>query len=131
MSALEGFLKAPAESSLVALNKEQLLKLAEHYKIELPSAIISAKKKQLVDFIREFLKEQNVLPLGTPSDSQVQLVAEVPQPVKTSMLTFDQQKQLLELEMEKKLEFEQKRFDLEQKAKEVELAQKAKDRCLN
>lgn len=66
MGALEDFLTAPSERLLVVLTKEQLLKVADHYAIELTSVSKSAKKEQFVDFIREFLKEKQVLPCSTP-----------------------------------------------------------------
>lgn len=58
---------APSETLFVALSKEQLVSVADHYVIgiTLPK---SAKKDQVGDFIRERLKEKHILPGGTPID---------------------------------------------------------------
>ena len=110
MSGYENFLAAPSESLLVALTKEQLIQVADHYSIEL-TIPKRANKEQLVDFICQRLKEEQVLPGGAP----VELI--LPTPAKMSQLTFDEQKQLLQMQLDqRKLEMAQ---ELEQKRIEV------------
>lgn len=139
---LEEFLAAPSERLLVGLTREQLLKVAEYYAIELPAVLRSAKKKEFVGFIREFLKEKQVLPDVTPISAspeiQINEMADIPESsvkpimqLKSSDLTFEQQKQLLRIEMDielekKKLELEQKRLEFEQfkLVKEQEMLEK-------
>lgn len=142
MVMLEEFLAAPSERLLVGLTREQLLKVAVYYAIELPAVLKSAKKKEFVGFIREFLKEKQVLPDVTPispsPEIQINEMADIPESsvkpkmqLKSSDLTFEQQKQLLRIEMDielekKKLELEQKRLEFEQfkLAKEQEMLEK-------
>ncbi|KAL0147780.1 hypothetical protein M9458_056923, partial [Cirrhinus mrigala] len=136
MVVLEEFLAAPSERLLVELTKEQLLKVAEHYAIELPSVLKSAKKKEFVDFIREFLKEKQVLPVITPispsPETQINDTANVPESsvrskmqFKSGELTFEQQKQLLRIEMD--IELEKKKLELDQKKLEFEQFKLAKE----
>ena len=119
MSGYENFLAAPSESLLVALTKEQLIQVADHYSIEL-TIPKRANKEQLVDFICQRLKEEQVLPGGAP----VELI--LPTPAKMSQLTFDEQKQLLQMQLDqRKLEMAQ---ELEQKR--IEVFEREKDRLL-
>lgn len=147
MVALEEFLAAPSERLLVKLTKEQLLQVADHYAIELPSLHKSAKKEQLVDYIREFLIEKQILSgvtsINPPPESQVNVIAGMPesninvQSVKSSDLSFEQQKQLWKMQMEweqKKLAMEQqmleRKLEQEIEQKRLEAVEKEKDRVL-
>ena len=133
MSGYEDFLAAPSESLLVALTKEQLFCIADYYLIEvtLPKR---SNKDQLVDFIRERLKEK--LSGGTPVEPTPLTVPD--QPLSNmSQLTFDEQKELLQMQLEeKRLDIEQEREhkkwvvvqELEQRR--IEAFDREKDRLL-
>lgn len=127
MSVYENFLAAPSESLLIALTKEQLIQVAEHYLIEL-TIPKRANKEQLVDFIRGQLKEKQVLPGG----ALVELTLPTPltglnEPLsRMSQLTFDEQKQLLQMQLDqRKLEMAQ---ELEQRR--IEVVERERDRVL-
>ncbi|KAK0131510.1 hypothetical protein N1851_033764 [Merluccius polli] len=133
MVTLEEFVAAPSERLLVELTKEQLWKVADNYRIELPSVLKSAKKKNLVGFIREFLKEKQILPVLTPinpgSETQADIVANMLGPTtesESSDLTFEQQRELLKLQMDMALE----KRKLELELKQLEAQEKEKDRWL-
>ncbi|KAK0145668.1 hypothetical protein N1851_015449 [Merluccius polli] len=124
MSAYDDFLAAPSESLLVALTKEQLMQVADHYLIEwtIPKR---SNKEQLVDFIHERLKEKQVLPGGSPVESTAPTpVPDLPGPIrlllKMDELTFDERKQLLQMQLDQtKLEMEQRKFEMEHKKWEL------------
>lgn len=122
MSVLEDFFAAPSESLLVALTKEQLVNVADFYGIEL-ALPKTAKKDKLIDFIRDRLKENQVLP-DNPAVSSP--------PAKSNELTYEQQNILLQMQLDqKRWEFEQKKLEIEQdlERKRMESIEREKD-CL-
>lgn len=112
MGTLEAFLAAPSVALLAALNIKQLHSVVKHYKIDatLPRG---AKKHELLDFIRVCLVDKNVLPdeklpkrcsQGASSSyseltpySEPTLSLMVGPQLKSSVLTFEQQVELLKL----------------------------------
>ena len=121
MSGYEDFLAAPSESLLVALTKEQLFCIADYYLIEVTIPKRS-NKDQLVDFIRERLKEKQVLSGGTPVE-QTPLTGPDQPLSNMSQLTFDEQKELLQMQLEHKKwvvvqELEQKRIEAFEREKD-------------
>lgn len=98
MSTLDDFLEAPSEFCITEFC------ITDHYiiKLTLPK---SAKKDQLAEFIRESLKEKQVLPGGTPVEA-TSLVALTSmfssQTPKSIELTFEQQQELLQMQLEQR-----------------------------
>ena len=121
MSGYDDFLAAPSDNLLVALTKEQLFCIADYYVIEV-TIPKRANKDQLVDFIRERLKEKQVLSGGTPVEPTPLTVPD--QPLSNmSQLTFDEQKELLQMQLEHKKwvvvqELEQKRIEAFEREKD-------------
>ncbi|XP_030229035.1 uncharacterized protein si:ch73-60h1.1 isoform X1 [Gadus morhua] len=114
-------LAAPSENLLVALTKEQLFCIADYYVIEV-TIPKRANKDQLVDFLRERLKEKQVLSGVTPVELTSLTVPD--QPLSNmSQLTFDEQKELLQMQLEHKKwvvvqELEQKRIEAFEREKD-------------
>ncbi|KAK0134480.1 Retrovirus-related Pol polyprotein from transposon 412 [Merluccius polli] len=135
MGAYDDFLDAPSESLLVALTKEQLLNVAEHYLIEL-TVPKSAKKEQLVWFICERLKELKVLPGvpgGAPSEPSKPVVVPTAPLSEMAVLTFEQQKELLQMQFaQKELELgherEQRKWEIEQELERQKIAADVKEK---
>lgn len=88
-SILNSFVQSPSELALELCNKEQLLEIAEHYKI----AIVD---KKLKDTVKEVLKKK-LLDLGVLSDQPVAGAGFLSSP---TMLTFEQQRELLQMQLE-------------------------------
>lgn len=132
MSALHDFFSAPSESLLLALTKEQLFNVADHYMIGLTLSK-SAKKEQIVDFIREHLKDKQVLPRNIPLETSSTGLSFPVIPVAASMsspdsgLTFEQHKELLRMQLEHKTQESEKdrllelqKLKLQEQDKEIE-----------
>ena len=66
MENVSAFLTFPSEQGLNILTKEQLRKVAEHYKIDsdLPRSV--KKKTELFQRVSEKLSEMNVISLNRP-----------------------------------------------------------------
>ncbi|XP_061744139.1 uncharacterized protein LOC133543542 [Nerophis ophidion] len=124
---MEAFVEAPSEKLLFALNKEQLLQLAEKYGMELSSAIRTGKKGPLRDSIHEFLCEQSILPSGKGGDAHVKGMSEPMQSERVGILTFEQQREMkaLEFEWAQQAKEKERLFELEKIKLERELQQKA------
>ena len=95
MAQMEAFFETPSEGFLDGCTKEQLLKIADHYKIEISD-------KRLKDTVKAILKanlyEMDVLPgkvegVIEPTGSSSVIT-------QSTALTFEQQKELLLLQME-------------------------------
>ena len=118
MTTLEAFFSAPSEALFLALTKDQLSRVAEHYLIEvtLPR---SANKQQLANFIHEQLIGRQVLSIGKPQgvSGSEDVLQEVTQ-VRSSELSFEQQMELMKLQHE--LHLEQKKQEFEQKILEAQ-----------
>src|SRR4029434_4838794 len=141
MTTLEAFFSAPSEALFLALTKDQLSRVAEHYSIEvtLPR---SANKQQLANCIYEQLIDRQVLSVEKPQgvSGSEDVLQEVTQ-VRSSELSFEQQIDLMKLQHElhlerKKQEFEQKileaqeRKKLEMEKKILDAQKREKDRLL-
>lgn len=117
-------MKTPSDSFLDSCTKEQLLKIADHYKIEISD-------KRLKDIIKSILRanvyDMNVLPAAAGAAGVVKNAAGLSSPVGQSSiaLSFEQQRELLLLQMEheklkhkvqveKELALENMKFDIEQ-----------------
>ena len=110
------------------------MQVADHYLIELTIPKRS-NKEQLVDYIYERLKEKQVLPEGSPVEPTAPTpVPHLPGPIKllTKMdeLTFDERKQLLQMQLDQtKLEMEQRKFEMEHKKWELGVRTKENRGC--
>ena len=121
MSAVENFLNAPSESLLLSLTVKELINVADYYSIEI-TLPRSARKDRLVDFIRECLKRKKVLPffctpVMDPDQTTGQKSEAEASAISHSMLTFEQQKAILQMQNE------QKRLDAVEREKEHLLEQ--------
>ena len=94
MTAVEDFIGAPSEELLAGLTKDQLLRLADHYNVEVSD-------KRLKDSVRSILSAAlGVAGILPPSASGSGAVAAGGSTVPGGPLTFDQQKELLQLQLE-------------------------------
>ena len=106
-SLVESFIQEPSQALLEQCTKEQLLRIAEHYEVDIPDKKL---KESVKTCLRDGLFEAGVLcwqPVSSPVTSVV------PNP---GALTFEQQKELLQLQLKQQLELERLKFE-----KEVEL----------
>ncbi|XP_036974481.1 uncharacterized protein LOC119030758 [Acanthopagrus latus] len=87
MAEVADFVKAPSEALLDKCTREQLLKIADHYQIEVGD-------KRLKDAIRSILKA-NLADMGVLDEESRHLP-----PLAASNLTFEQQKEMLLLQLE-------------------------------
>lgn len=96
MASIDDFVQAPSDELLDEFTKDQLLDLAKHYQVVTSSrnkgAVKSEVRKALVD-LGVLMDEDKVDPslAGAPA----------PPPVNVTGLSFDQQKQLLELQWQR------------------------------
>ncbi len=95
MALVEAFCETPSEELLDGCTKEQLLKIADHYSVDISD-------KRLKDTVKSILKaklyEMEILPgkMGGVTGAGVSFSPEA----QSSGLSFDQQKELLLLQME-------------------------------
>lgn len=90
MSILQSFVQSPSELALDLCNKEQLIEIAEHYQIE----IVDRKLKESVRAVlKQGLMEAGVF-VGQSSSSQGASFQS------SSTLTFEQQRELLRMQLE-------------------------------
>ena len=92
---------APSESLLLTLTVKELINIPDYYSIAI-TLPRSARKDRLVDFIREGLQTQQVFPFFyTPvmdSDQSTGQKSEAEaSAISHSMLTFEQQKAILQM----------------------------------
>ncbi|XP_050923269.1 uncharacterized protein LOC127139346, partial [Lates calcarifer] len=113
MDLVEEFLKVPTEELLERCSREQLVRIAEHFKMDVGD-------KRLKENMRNILKE-NLLEVGVLSQQIPAVapgldsfgVAASGEARGSTVLTFEQQRELLLLQMEmKKLELEERRLTL-------------------
>lgn len=88
-SKVQEFITAPSESLLNDLTKDQLLELAEHYKINLMSQDKRVKENIKI-LVKTDLSKRGLLPQFSEDASTFVDVTSIP-----SHLTFEEQKQLL------------------------------------
>lgn len=106
-SVVEDFISFPSETLLDSCTKDQLLKIADHYKIEIADKRV--KDSTVRETIRTKLMEQSIL-------CEMQASASKTKP-DVSSLTFEQQERLLLLQLEQerlKLEVEREKTRSEQ-----------------
>ena len=109
MAECEAFMAAPSEEALDKCTKEQLLKLSDHYSV----AVIGRRRKDDIKIaLRSKLVELGVLTSGPVPASP----PTVGMSFQTQGLTFEQQKELLLLQ----LEHEKSKYEMEAK-KQIEL----------
>ncbi|KAK0131567.1 hypothetical protein N1851_033742 [Merluccius polli] len=112
MTTLEEFLRAPSEELLERCSREQLVRIAEHFKMDVGDKRL---KENVKNILKENLLEAGVLQPklyadGSGVDTADVSVSEVG--VSTG-LTFEQRKELLLLQVEiKNLELEERRVSL-------------------
>ncbi len=106
-SLVETFIQNPSEAILEQCTKEQLLKISEHYEVDIPDRKL---KETVKTCLKCCLIEAGILSLQPASAS----VASIE--VTSGTLTFEQQKELLQLQLKQQLELERLRFE-----KEVEI----------
>ncbi|KAL4009454.1 hypothetical protein ACER0C_003306 [Sarotherodon galilaeus] len=117
MATVDAFVQSPSEELLNSYTEEQLLKLVEHYDVDVGD-------KRLKDEIKGVLKVALVKKGVLPCKMQA-FVAEVDQSVVSTAvaLSFEQQKELLLLQMERdklSIEKERVRHSLEKEKMELE-----------
>ena len=86
MAAVEGFIEAPSEELLAGFNKDQLLSLAGHYGV----------KRLKTESVRAGLVDAEILPPSVTAPP----VGGGALAVCGSPMTFEQQKELLQLQLE-------------------------------
>ena len=116
MSDISDFVKAPSEDFLKKCTKEQLLKIAEHFEIDISDRRLKDTVKSI---LTANLTEMGVLAVECPPDAGVS-----PPFNAASNFTFEQQKEVLKLqlehdklrqvEIEQQLAIERLRFQTEQ-----------------
>ncbi|XP_030271930.1 uncharacterized protein LOC115581177 isoform X1 [Sparus aurata] len=132
MEFIEDFVQTPSEELLNCYKKDQLLKLADFYKVELPKKL---SKEELLKTLKDKLAESGILSgLGDGAPVSVTDSADKASPVVSRSvpsvagygvgLTFEQQKQLLllQLQHEQKNVLEVEKLRQEARLREVELA---------
>ena len=103
MSLVEDFIRTPSVSLLDKCTKEQLLRIAEHYKIEVQDKRVKVKVKI---FLMDSLVTQAVLP--EEADTSEDEAEEGKKVLFSSApLSFEQQKELLEMKLQHEKEMEQ------------------------
>lgn len=119
MASVALFVQSPSEELFNSLHKEQLLELAKHYDVDLGWKRL---KREIKEVLKSVLTDKCVLPVVSDHKDESSVSAPV-------ALTFEQQKELLLLQMERdkmsldrerlrhylekeKLELEQYRLDL-------------------
>ena len=126
MTTLKAYFSATSEALFLALTKDQLSRVAEHYSIEvtLPR---SANKQQLANFIHEQLIDRQVLSVEKPQgvSGSEDVLQEVTQ-VRSSELSFEQQIDLMKLQHE--LHLEREKMEMEKRI--LDAQEREKDRCL-
>lgn len=106
MASIETFVLSPSEELLNSCTKDQLLQLVQHYKVDVGEGKL---KEEIKLCLRSVLVNEGVLP---GKDGNVS---------KSEVLTFEQKKELLCLEMEKeKMAMEQLRIALERERVQLE-----------
>ena len=108
MSSLEDFVQAPSVDVLDTCEKEQVLEMAEHYKVEIRDKRWS---KGRIKILLDGLVAQKVLPEEENLSEPEEVVSESKAAGKTfsfssGLLSFEQQKQLLVLKLEHEKEIE-------------------------
>lgn len=107
MASVESFVQSPSEELLNSCTKDQLLQLVEHYGIDVGDRKL---KDEIKLCLRSVLVHKGVLP-GKSSVNEMD----------SSSLTFEQQRELLLLEVEKeKMAMEQMRIGLERERVQLE-----------
>ena len=115
MTTVEEFLKAPSEAALNLCSREDLVELAEHYKVDVGDR---RKTENMRRILTERLLEVGVLK-SEPAEQSLGPSAAAPlSPSKEDYLTFEQRKQLLELECEMRAH-DIKRLQLEERVRQV------------
>ena len=122
MSDLEGFVQFPCEETLDGFTKEQLLRLAEHYEVEITDKRL---KETVKSILKANLEEMGVLedyPVTKKKSAEVVSQDKLPT---SQVFTFEQQKELLMLQSEQeRLKLEQElqmeRLRVEQSRLEIE-----------
>lgn len=89
MSAVEEFIASQSEEVLDLCTKEQLLKIAEHYDIDFSNNMLKERQKAIV---RSSLIEKGVL-------AENQSISLPLRSMSTSNLTFEQQRELLSMQI--------------------------------
>ena len=94
------FVSAPSEEGLEACSKEQIILIAEHYKINLGDK--RAARDHLKGVVKKALCEQQVLNITSPTSAGAQpgVSGEGSMLFSGSGLTFEQQKELLTLQLQ-------------------------------
>lgn len=123
MESLADFFTSPTEEHLDGLTKDQLFKVAEHYQFaaELPKGV---KEQELKRLIKTKLVERSILASKSTIETLGPTTSFDSVHVSRSdvVLSFEQQKELLTLQMEhKRFEAEQKRLDEIEREKERQL----------
>lgn len=120
-STLEKFVDSPSDEIFDSLSKEQLLQLAETYKID-----VSAADKRLKETIKSSLRA-SLVEKGIMSELKEATVTATVAAATSSSLTFEQQRELLRLQLEtKKLETDLEMAKLEIEAKRLQLVDEGK-----
>ena len=107
MDTLDNFFAAPSDQVLDTLTKEQLCDFSEHYNFEL-GLKKNAKLAQIRQVVRTKLAERKVLPSIASMDFLEPEGASTPlatlgESLSNLGLTFEQQKELLEMQQREKL----------------------------
>ena len=104
---------APSEERLDACSSDQLIKIGAHYQIEVGD---KRKKENMRSIIRANLYEQQVL-TPPPKDDDVVVEEILPS---VAGLTFEQQKELLNLKLQVQVQLKDKEVELKEKELEME-----------
>lgn len=117
---LEAFFAAPRASVVCSCTREQLVQIASHYDLDFDEDMLKDELKAFV--MLALFGEQGIVSKGTGAAAAVPLGVRSQSPVKHSTLSFEQQKELLQLQLEdRKLQFEDRKLQLEDKRLQVEL----------
>lgn len=119
MAGIEEFVAAPCEEFLERCTRDQLLKTAEEYDLDLSGLGDKRRKENLRDMVKSKLFDEGVLAAKKYGlDPSVAQQFSVP----TGNLTFEQQKELfvLQLSYEKEKQMESQRIEMEKHKMEFE-----------
>merc|ERR1712208_111033 len=124
MGLVEDFIQAPSVGGLDKCTKEQLFKIADYYSIEIPD---KRSKDRVKIFLVDNLVAQKVLPEEeVPSDEDTQTETNARDGKTFSFssghLTFEQQKELLEIKLKHEKEMESMKQQTELLKLELEKA---------
>lgn len=114
MASVANFVQCPSEELFNSFHKEQLVELAEQYGVDLGEKRL---KKEIKGFLKSVLIEKHVLPSTSVSIGESQVSPSV-------VLTFEQQKELLLLQIDRgKLDMERERLRQSLEKEKLELEQ--------